>query len=329
MNSSRKPSRKRRNSLFSIDMLEDRRVMSAGMGSTFAIVPGSVAEAGKTSTVEIRLDPTHFTGGRGGRMVVGIDVAADPSSQVKPTVVGIRGANNRPAASVQHSIYSQAVVKSAKLGSPISSAVTTVLRTPKAGQEPVTYKVDVKGMSEATGKYLLGFYLPGDANGDGLVDKNDIQAIGSKLGRATADDGYSFDADANRDGKINVMDLRIASQNLGAKTTISPVVNVNLDPATDGPMQSRITNHRVVHFTGATSPDATVTFTELNGNSPGATTTSDAAGNYSINVQLGDGPNTFKVATSDSFGQTISGQISPVTWMANPPTVVNTPPPTA
>jgi len=328
MNPSRKQSRTRRAPSFSIDMLEDRRVMSAGMGSTFAIVPGTIAEAGKASTVEIRLDPTHFTGARGGRMVVGIDVAADPNSTVKPTVVGIRGANGRPAAAVQHSIYSQAVVKSAKLGSPISSAVTSVLRTPKAGQEPITYKIDVRGQSNDVGDYLLGFYLPGDANGDGLVDKNDIQIIGSKLGRQTADDGYAFDADSNRDGKINVMDLRIASQNLGAKTTISPVINVNLDPATDGPMQSRITNHRVVRFTGATSPDATVTFTEINNNSPGATTTSDAAGNYSINVQLGDGPNTFRVATSDSFGQTINGQISPVTWMANPPMVVNTPPKT-
>lgn len=328
MNPSRKQSRTRRNPLFSIDMLEDRRVLSAGMGSTFAIVPGTIAEAGKSSSVEIRIDPSHFTGGRGGRMVVGIDVAADPNSTVKPSVVGIRGANGRPAAAVQHSIYSQAVVKSAKLGSPISSAVTTVLRTPKAGQEPITYKVDVRSQSDAAGDFLLGFYLPGDANGDGLVDKNDIQAIGSQLGRSTSDDGYSFDADANRDGKINVMDLRIASQNLGAKTTISPVVNVNLDPATDGPMKSRITNHRVVRFTGATSPDATVTFTEVNHNSPGATTVSDATGAYSIDVQLGDGPNTFQVVTADSFGQTINGRISPVTWMANPPTVVNTPPPT-
>lgn len=321
-------SRKRRNPLCSIDMLEDRRVLSAGMGSTFAIVPGEIAEAGKPSTVEIRLDPTHFSGGRGGRMVVGIDVAADPSSTVKPTVVGIRGANGRPAASIQHSIYSQATIKSAGLGSPVSSAVTTVLRAPKAGRQPVTYNVEVRGQSDAAGKYLVGFYLPGDASGDGIVDKNDIQLIGSKLGRTTTDDGYSFDADANRDGKIDVKDLRIASQNLGVKTTISPVVNVNLDPATDGPMRSRITNHRVVRFTGATSPDATVTFTEINGNSPGATTTSDATGDYSIEVQLGDGPNTFQVTTADSFGQTITGQISPVTWMANPPTVVNTLPTT-
>lgn len=326
MNPSRKQPRKRRNLLFSMDALEDRRVMSAGMGSTFAIVPGTLEEAGKTSTVEIRLDPNHFSGGRGGRMVVGIDVAADPGSTAKPSVVGIRGANGRPAAMIQRSLYSQAVVKSAQLGSPVSSAVTAVLRVPKAGQEPITYKIDVRGQSEATGNYLVGFYLPGDVNGDGAVDKNDIQLIGSKLGRTTSDDGYAFDADANRDGQINVMDLRIASQNLGARTTISPVVNVNLDPATDGPMQSRITNHRVVRFNGSTSPDARVTFTELNGRSPGAATTSDGEGNYVIDVELGDGPNNFQVTTADSFGQTISGQISPVTWMANPPTVVNTPP---
>ncbi len=57
--------------------------------------------------------------------------------------------------------------------------------------------------------------------------------------------------------------------------------------------------------------------------------TADATGNYSIMVPLGNGSNTFKVTTSDAFGQSITGEISPVTWSANPPTVVNTPPKTA
>ncbi len=326
MNPSHDLPRKRRKLSFSIDMLEDRKVMSAGMGSTFAIVPGTIATANQGATAEIKLDPSHFTAGKRGKMVVGIDVAADPNSTVKPEIASIRDAKGRTAASIQRSVYSQAIVKSSKLGTPISSAVTTTLTVPRAGQAPISYKVDVRGQSSTTGSYLLGFYLPGDSNGDGTVDATDIKTIASQFGLKSTDTNYSFDADANRDGKINAQDLRIASQNIGVKTTISPVVNVNLDPATDGPLQSRITSHRVVHFTGATTPGAIVTFTEANNNSPGATATADATGAYSINVQLGDGPNTFRVTTADSFGQSITGNISPVTWMANPPSVVNTPP---
>ncbi|APW59132.1 dockerin type I domain-containing protein [Paludisphaera borealis] len=328
MNPSRELPRKRRQSTFSVDLLEDRTVMSAGMGSTFAIVPGTIAAAGQISTVQVKIDPSYFTGGKGGKLVVGVDVAADPSSTAKPEIVSIRAEGSRRPLSVQHSVYSQSIVKSKSLSTPVSSAITSTLTVPKAGQGPATYLVDVKGLSSTTGNYLLGFYLPGDTNGDGTVDQTDIKAIKSEMGAASTSSKYTFDADANRDGKINSADLRIATQNLGAKTTISPVVNVNLDPATDGPLHSRITSSRLVRFTGAVTPNATVKFAEINNNSPGATATADATGNYSIMVPLGDGSNTFKVTTADAFGQSITGQISPVTWSANPPTVTNTPPTT-
>ena len=113
--------------------------------------------------------------------------------------------------------------------------------------------------------------------------------------------------------------------NYGAKTTVSPIITVNLDPATDGPLNDRITNHNPVHFTGTVTPNATVTFSEINGNSPGATTTADAAGNYSIWVPLGNGSNTFQVTTTDAFGQSISGQIAPVTFSTNPPQIITSP----
>ena len=44
---------------------------------------------------------------------------------------------------------------------------------------------------------------------------------------------YNFDADVNRDGVINSQDLMIAKQDLGASTKVSPVVSVNLDPASN------------------------------------------------------------------------------------------------
>jgi len=329
MNPSRELPRKRRERLFSVDHLEDRTVMSAGMGSTFAIVPGAITAAGQVSTAHFKIDPAYFTGGKGGKLVVGVDVAADPSSAVKPSIVSIQAEGSRRPERVQHSSYSRSVVKSQGLSTPVSSAVTATLKVPAAGSPAASYAINVKGLSGTTGNYLLGFFLPGDTNGDGKVSQADVKTIKSEMGATSSSSKYTFDADANRDGKINGADVRIAMQNLGASTTISPVVNVVLDPASDGPLHSRITSQRNVHFTGAVSPNATVHFAEINNNSPGATATADGTGNYSIMVPLGDGSNTFKVTTSDAFGQSITGEISPVTWSANPPTVVNTPPKTA
>ena len=161
----------------------------------------------------------------------------------------------------------------------------------------------MRGGAKTTGAYLLGFYLPGDVAGTGTVTTADLQTIKSDLGATPSSSNYSFDADVNRDGKISPADLAFASMNLGAKTTISPIITVNLDPATDGPLNDRITNHNPVHFTGTATPNATVTFTEINSNSPGATTTADGSGNYSIMVPLGNGSNTFQVTTTDAFGQ--------------------------
>lgn len=315
--------RKTRKPGLAVDALEDRRVLSAGMGSTFAIIPGTLAEANKVSTVDVKLDPTHFSAGKRGRIVLGIDVAADPNSEAKPMVTAVKAANGRNIP-VQHARYSKALVQAQNIGTPISTAATLTVQVPRAGQAPAGYQVQVNGTTPGTGAYLLGFYLPGDVDGDGVVSKDDVASIASKFGRTSTDDGYSFDADANRDGKIDAKDLRMAGQNIGARTTISPVSSVNLDPASDTGISDRITDQRVVKFTGSASPNAAIHFAEINGNSPGGATTVGPDGKYSVDVPIGDGSNTFKVTTSDSFGQSISGGIAPVHFSTNPPRVVNT-----
>jgi hypothetical protein len=306
-------------------MLEGRQLLSAGQGSTFAITPGTVDKAGQVTSVQFKIDPSQFTAGRGGKILLGIDVAADPSTSIKPQIVSIKDASGHIAASLIHSVYTPAIIKAKQLGNPISSAVLVGLPIPKPGQAPAVYTVQVRGDYGTTGKYLVGFYLPGDVRGQGTVTSTDLQTIVSKLGATPTSSNYTFDADVNRDGKISLTDVKYASMNLGAKTTVSPIIDVSLDPATDGPMHSRITNFRTVHFTGTATPNATVTFSEINNNSPGATTTVDGSGHYSIMVPLGDGSNTFNVSTKDAFGQSISGQIAPVTYTLNPPMVINTP----
>jgi hypothetical protein len=168
-------------------------------------------------------------------------------------------------------------------------------------------------LNKTSGQYLAGFYLPGDVSGDGVVDKTDIETITKALGSTSTSSTYSFDADSNRDGNITVQDMKPALANVGAKVTISPIVQVNLAPASN-PNNNRITPIQTVTLTGTASPGAKLTFTEINGNAGTVTTTADASGNFSIQETLGLGSNTFSVTSTDSFGQTISGNIAAITY---------------
>ena len=144
--------------------------------------------------------------------------------------------------------------------------------------------MQVKGLGATSGTYLVGFYLPGDVTGTGTVTQADIKTIKSEHGLTATSSKYTFDADANRDGVINSQDLKIARENLGVSTKVSPVVSVNLDPASD-PAANRTTPFSTVHFAGTTTPGASVKFLDQAG---GATTaaTADSTGAYSIMVPL-------------------------------------------
>ncbi len=183
------------------------------------------------------------------------------------------------------------------------------------------------------GDYLLGYYLPGDADGDGIVNQNDLRAIAAAMGSKAGDARYNFEADANRDGKIDSKDLALAKQNLGVQTKIQPSVTANLDPASDSGTLDRITVYQDVIFEGTGTPGATVTYSETGQKAPDLTATIKPDGTYTLTEHLAEGSNTFKVTSVDGFGQKITGTIQPVTYQT-PETPVTSPttpksPPTA
>ncbi len=312
------------------EQLEDRMVLSAGQGSTFAIMPDSITTPGKAQATSFTISPSLFTPGAHGKITLGVDVTAvtPPNSAtsnlpsvanaVKPLIVSITGPNGQRIAA-EHSHYDAQIARANHLGDTPTSAALFTVRVPKTGQAPQNYTVQVKGLQHSTGKYLLGFYLPGDAAGTGTVTKTDITTIKTLQGVMSTSSNYNFDADANRNGVINRQDLRIAQMNLGASTTVSPVLSVNLDPASD-PAMNRTTPYSSVHFAGKTTPGATVTFADQANHNATTTTTADSTGAYSIMVPLVQGSNTFTVTTHDGFGQSISGPISPVVYSPPPPT---------
>ncbi len=301
------------------DVLEDRLVLSAGEGSTFAIMPGNVAGPGMVSSLKFEISPTLFTSPRkDGRIVIGIDItpatstaSGSATSTLKPEIVSVTDASGHRI-QVQHSKYDPKVAKANKLGQTTTSAVTVALKVPAKGLPANVYSVQVKGQGATSGTYLVGFYLPGDVAGTGTVTQADIKTIKSDHGLTALNSKYNFDADTRRDGVINAASVQLAREDLGVSTTVSPVVSVNLDPASD-PAADRTTNFSTVHFAGMTTPSASVTFLDQAGGGT-TTATADSTGAYSILVPLVSGSNTFQVTTQDGFGQSISGTITPVVY---------------
>ena len=321
MNPSNPKSRRHLNAQPKTESLESRELLTAGAGDTFAIVPGTVAKSNQPADVKFTLDTSHFTfvNGRGH---IGIDVATPTGSSLSPKILSISPASKGALpATLTRAVYDPTVKRTNTSSGPMTSAV--VARVGISSLSPpssVSYTAKVTGTSGTTGGFLLGYYLPGDANGDGKVDKTDLAIVKSELGAkaGTANSKYTFDADANRDGKITMADVTLTKQNLGMSTTVSPVVSANLDPSSTNGSQTRVTTNQNVKFTGTATPGAAVKYTEVTGMTAPVATTADSKGNYTLVIPLGVGANTFNVSTQDAFGQSINGTIAPVTYVAQP-----------
>jgi len=289
-------------------------------------MPGSITSAGQVSTLDFQVSPTLFTPAKNGKIVLGIDIqpavaksSGMTTTNFQPQIVSI----TTPSGHVMlahHQRYDPTVAKANKLGKATTSAVLFTVPVPATGQPAADYSVQIKGLGGTTGQYLLGFYLPGDVAGTGTVTKSDIQTVRSLLGKNANSSQYQFTADADRNGIINAQDVKIAQENLGSSTKVSPVVSVNLDPASD-PAANRTSPYSTVHFAGEATPGATVSFIDQSSGTKTLTTVG-STGTYSIIVPLVTGSNTFTVTTQDGFGQSISGSISPVVY--SPPTSTTT-----
>jgi hypothetical protein len=319
MNTSNAAPRRPRKISLQTEGLEARALMTSGAGNTFAIMKSSIDAAKAMAVIPFTIDSTHFTLNNRGKLMIGVDVAAQTGSTILPHVVAVEDMQTHRMIPVSHAIYTKSVQRATPgEGSQTTAAIATL--TPwKKGSAGGShdYAAIVSGLKNTTGALLVGFYLPGDANGDGVVNNTDIGLIKGTLGANANASTYNFAYDTNRGGVIDGADLNLAKQNLGASTTITPVVAANLDAASDSGLQDRITNIQVVQFDGTASPGAAITYSEINGNAPTATTNADINGNYILHVTLGNGDNTFNVSAKDSFGQTVSGEISPVTYSVN------------
>jgi hypothetical protein len=315
MNPFRSITRRRKPEL-SAERLETRELLTGGH-NTFAIIPGNVAKTDGTAAIAFTVDSTHFTLPRKS-FALGIDVVPDASSSIKPLISSVNNPHGDLVPQTFHSIYNPHLshLKVAS-GAGTSAVITPISLYPHQPDRPATYSANVDALGKTSGNFLLGFYLPGDANGDGVVNKADLQIVKSDLGARSNQTKYNFDADANRDGRIGLIDVSYVQQNMGVSTNISPIVQANYDNSNDvGALSSRVSKGSTAHFSGTATPGASISYTEVANQVPSTSTTADASGNYSIIVPLANGTNTFRVMSQDGFGQVIQGTIAPVSYIS-------------
>ncbi len=284
------------------EALETRSLLTGGAGNSFALVPGTIDQAGGAAALQFTIDPGHLSK-PSGSLVLGIDVTGQSNSQVDPRIVSVASAQG---------ITAQGAGGARGLRLSRGRGSTAVLATMESGSNRANFTVNVSARRRTSGGFLVGYYLPGDVNGNGVVEQADVGTTRGLIGARVDQTRYNFDADANRDGRINRADVAITRRNLDARTTITPVVTADLDPATAGTDRASTTGR--VHFTGTATPGSILTYADVAGVVPTVTTTADAAGNYSVDLMLSPGSNTFQVTSTDPFGQTISGRIAPVIY---------------
>jgi hypothetical protein len=325
MNPSRSNRRTRKPSLVT-ERLEDRQMLTGGVGSTFAIIPATISKAGGTVSVSFNMDPSLFTDPKNRSFTLGLDIAANSGSTANPEIVSVTSPTGKTIP-VKHATFDPKVKRSGDLATSktTTAALFTVPGLKLKGTKSDTYKVNIKGLGNTSGGVLVGFYLPGDADGNGIVQAADLNAIKYELNDDATNSKYTFDADVNRNGVVDSSDLKIAESNLGIGTTISPVISANVAPSMMVDPTTNTTNLSNITVTGAATPNATVTFSETG--EPAISATATNTGTYSINLPLLTGANAYSVATSDAFGQTITGAINTITY--NPNATVPTTPPTS
>src|SRR5262249_9428660 len=159
----------------------------------------------QVSTLSFKLDPSLFTGAKKDKIVVGIDIAPAtqstastpsniPAATFKPQIQSVVDSSGR-FIPVQHTRYDRKIAKANHLTNVPPSDVLVTLKVPPSGQEVQTYSLQIKGLQGSTGNYLVGFYLPGDTNGDGTVNNTDTTGIQTLRGDNATNKNYNFDAD--------------------------------------------------------------------------------------------------------------------------------------
>ena len=160
--------------------LEGRELMTGGVGDTFAIMPATITKARRPcrGLLHPRPQAVHrprqqaLRPGHRRRRQPELGSSANPRSCRSPRPTGQtlrRGPRRSTSRSPGPAPRATSIDSSAGL--------VTIPGLPAKTAKSFTYKVNVSAIGKTSGAILVGFYLPGDAQGTGTVNQADINAI--------------------------------------------------------------------------------------------------------------------------------------------------------
>lgn len=183
--------------------LERREVLSAVGSPPFALVGGTIETAGRPAEVAFRLEPGRFTADRTMPMLLALEAEPQPGSAVVPKITQVASLQGR----VTYNIV------------PMRGPMTTNVAVPNA--RATLYRIAVRDLAgHSTGDFVIKISLPGDTNGDGVVDRTDMGRVRAAYGSQANGPRYDPGADINGDGAIGHLDYGMTRRNMGARASV-------------------------------------------------------------------------------------------------------------
>lgn len=198
------PSTGRRRTIFALESLEGRTLMTA---TPDRAALGAVAAAGGVAIVPLSIQPGKFATPASGKIL--FDVAALPTtgSKLVPNTIRILDAAGK-----------EVLPATTKTGANLSARIAL---------KPGDYTVRVRGLNNTTGGVVVTARMTGDVDGNHKVDAADLAAVQAALGSKKAGAGVAAKESANyraaldltRDGLVDAKDTALLKTNLGAATS--------------------------------------------------------------------------------------------------------------
>ncbi|WP_165246800.1 dockerin type I domain-containing protein [Paludisphaera soli] len=277
--------------------LEDRTLLSVGGGTRFAVFQGRLA-AQSSDAFSIQVDRYGFRPGRGGQVLLRIDARATDGT-LDPGVVDLDSDGPRGV---------RVVSERDDAGAGGGKDGVTV-----AAVGPGALTIRPTAEDGTTGGYAVGVSLAGDVNGDFRVDRSDLMAIRSSIGRFPTEPPSSPDpVDVDGDGAVTLRDWQLAYRNLGASTSIRPQeLTARVDPS-DDPDGDRVVDEDVEEtaLVGKAAPGSTVRLDVGGDGTFERTTTAGADGSFRFDVPLAPGVNPFTIRAQGRDGQVVETKLA-------------------
>jgi hypothetical protein len=184
------------------EKLEPREVLSTVGSPPFAAIGGSIGAPGRPAEVIFRLEPGRFVADRTMPMLLALEAEPLPGSPVAPKISHVGSLQGRNTYNVI----------------PLRGPMATNIAVPNA--RPTLYKIGVRDLGRSTGDFVVKISLPGDADGDGVVDRSDMGRVRSSYGSRDGGRRYDPGADTNGDGKVGHYDYGLTRRNMGARASV-------------------------------------------------------------------------------------------------------------